>query len=91
MPYGLVEVVALRPVIFDWAKGPDDGLPYGLITQEVREILPEMVDGDERDGSLSMNFDEVVPVLVSVIQEQQKEIDAQTERITGLEERLAAL
>jgi hypothetical protein len=92
LPYGLDAVTALRPVSFNWADRPDDGLHYGLIAQEVREVLPEVVVGDDgENGTLSMNYGELVPVLVNAIQEQQAEIDIQAEQIAALEARLLAL
>jgi hypothetical protein len=85
-------VTALRPVMFTWIDRPDEGLHYGLIAQEVREVLPDIVSGDDgENGTLGMNYSELVPVLVKAVQEQQAEIDTQTERIAALEARLSAL
>jgi hypothetical protein len=92
LPYGLDEVTALRPVMFTWIEGPDEGLHYGLIAQEVREVLPNIISGDDgENGTLGMNYSELVPVLVRAVQEQQEEIDTQAEQIADLEARLAAL
>jgi hypothetical protein len=92
LPYGLAELAALRPVAFTWAGNPEDGQHYGLIAQEVREILPDLVYGDEDQGEmLSMNYSELVPVLVNAVQEQEQQIDQQAEQIASMEARLAAL
>jgi hypothetical protein len=92
LPYGLDEVNALRPVTFNWTHSPDDGLHYGLIAQEVREVLPDIVTGgDSPSGTLGLNYGELVPVLVEAIQEQQEQIDTQAEQIGDLEARLTAL
>ena len=92
LPYGLDEVTALRPVSFSWTNGQDDELHYGLIAQEVREVLPEIVTGDEGvDATLGLNYSELVPVLVQAVQEQQAEIEAQADQIADLEARLEAL
>ncbi len=92
LPYGLDEVTALRPVMFTWIEHPDEGLHYGLIAQEVREILPDIVSGDDSEnGMLGMSYGELIPVLVKAVQEQQEEIDTQAEQIEDLEARLAAL
>jgi hypothetical protein len=92
LPYGLDEVKALHPVMFTWIEHPDDGPYYGLIAQEVRQVLPDIVRGDEgEDGMLGMNYSELVPVLVKAVQEQQAEIESQAEQIAGLETRLDAL
>jgi hypothetical protein len=92
LPYGLDEVIALRPVMFTWIARPDEGPHYGLIAQEVRQVLPDMVNGDGgENGMLSMNYSELIPVLVKAVQEQQEEIDTQAQQIEDLESRLAVL
>jgi hypothetical protein len=92
LSYGLAEVTALRPVAFTWKDRQDDGLQYGLIAQEVRQVLPELVSGDDGpNGSLGLNYSGLVPVLVQAIQEQQAQIDTQAEQIGALEARLMAL
>ncbi len=73
--YGLEEVMRLRPVSFHWNEGTDDSTHLGLIAQEVREVIPEAVHGDEAAGSLSMTPDTLLPVLIKAIQEQQAEIE----------------
>ena len=90
--HGLDAVTALRPVSFRWIDHPDEGLHYGLIAQEVRQVLPDIVSGDEADGAmLGVNYGELVPVLVQAVQEQQAEIETQAEQIADLEARLSAL
>jgi len=90
--YGLDEVNQLRPVSFSLKEDPDSAKHYGLIAQEVLEILPEMVDlGQEPGDPLGLNYGELTPVLVSAIQEQQEQIESQAEQIATLKERLMAL
>jgi hypothetical protein len=92
LTYGLEQVKALRPVVFAWQGDPSQDLHYGLIAEEVRKVLPEVVStGEGEDGALTLNYGELVPVLVSAVQEQQDEIESQGERIAALEARLAAL
>ena len=92
LTYGLEEIRALRPVTFAWRRDPAQESHYGFIAQEVREVLPEVVTGDDGEtGTLSMNYGELVPVLVKAVQEQQQEIDTQAQQIADLEARLAAL
>jgi len=52
---------------------------YGFIAQEVEKILPALVNETNRkkgDNYKSLKYDEVVPLLVKAIQEQQEVIDA---------------
>ena len=48
----------------------------GLLAQEVQKAFPELVkqSGDE-EGTLSVNYQGMIPVLINAIKEQQKEID----------------
>lgn len=92
LPYGLGEVERLRPVAFTWTGGSQDQVHYGLIAQEVLDVLPDVVTvGDDPQGTLGMNYGELVPVLIKAVQEQQSEIEAQADQIAALEARLAAL
>jgi hypothetical protein len=89
---GLAEIGRLRPVSFSWIDNPGDGQHYGLVAQEVAEVLPEIVSGGgQLDQPLGMNYAEVVPVLVNAIQEQQAQIESQEDQIDDLEARLAAI
>jgi hypothetical protein len=90
--YGLEEVKALRPVSFNWTNGPEEEIHFGLVAQEVMAVLPEVVEvGDDPQGTLGMNYSELVPVLIHAVQEQQAEIEKQGEQIASLEARLNAL
>jgi hypothetical protein len=92
MAYGLDEVAELRPVSFEWRDSPDDDIHYGFIAQEVAEVLPEVVEGSGVPGDpLGMNYAEIVPLLVSAVQEQQGQIEDQESQITALEARLSTL
>jgi hypothetical protein len=90
--YGLAEVKALNPVRFNWKDEPPELIHYGLVAQDVMAVLPEIVEGgDDPDGLLGLNYSQLVPVLISAIQEQQTEIETQADQIASLEARLAAL
>ncbi|OAI44180.1 hypothetical protein AYO38_10020 [bacterium SCGC AG-212-C10] len=72
---GLNEVLALHPVTFAWKDG-DKREHIGLIAQEVQEVMPELVvTGDDAEGTLSMAYTELIPVLINAIQEQQDRFD----------------
>ena len=62
----------------------------GFIAQELQEVFPEMVHKDEQE-MLSVNYIELIPVLVGAVQEQQKIIDEQNATIQMLINRLEAL
>ena len=59
----------------------------GLIAQEVKKIVPEVVVGDETKETIGMNYSELVPVLINAIKDQQKQIDELKKRIESLEKK----
>lgn len=56
---------------------------YGLIAQELQQLYPELVMEGE-DGYLSVNYMEVIPLLISSIQELKNEVDGLRESGKGV-------
>lgn len=70
--YGLAEVLRLQPRSFNLTI---DGSPsVGFIAQEMRDVIPELVSGEE--GQMGISYSLLTAVLTRAIQEQQKQIDA---------------
>jgi hypothetical protein len=74
LAYGLKEVLKLQPVRYDW-KDNSGRNKIGLIAQEVKKIIPEVVIGDESKENLGMNYAEMVPVLINAIKDLNKKVD----------------
>jgi len=85
---GLNAVMALKPRKFDWkaGKGKDIKGDRGFIAQELEQVFPDMVDewadpapeGEEPYKSVRQDL---IPVLVKAIQEQQALITQLTARL----------
>ncbi len=71
LDYGLDEVMKLHPVSFTWKNDPAWGKKIGLLAQEVREVLPEIVKGDEDGTSMGIFYSGLVPVLIRAVQQQE--------------------
>ncbi len=69
--YGLDEVMKLRPVSFDWNGTNTHDI--GFIAQEVKEIIPEVVSGEE--GNMTMSYSAINSVLAKALQELKEEND----------------
>ena len=52
----------------------EDEKHYGLIAQELQEIYPSLVS-EGRNGYLTINYIEIVPLLIKSIQELKSEVD----------------
>ena len=68
----------LNPIYYEWVdeKKDDwgDEKQIGLIAQEVKDIIPEVVSTDN-SGYHSISYNKLVTTLIGAVQEQQKEID----------------
>jgi hypothetical protein len=81
---------ALRPVKFHLKTDPHGALQYGLIAEEVAKVYPELVIRDKTGRIDGVRYDELAPMLLNEMQEQQKVMKAQSAKITAQDERTAA-
>jgi hypothetical protein len=87
--YGLVEVLKLRPVMYDWKEEKRGCNNIGFIAQEVQELIPEvvnesiMLNGKEGETKLGVEYNKMIAVLTKAIQEQQEQINELKQKIDG--------
>ena len=62
---GMLDVMKLRPVTFDWKESGKSDL--GFVAQEVREVHPELVR-EKEDGTLAMSYGNVTATLTAALQ-----------------------
>lgn len=80
LPDALSRLKRLRGVSFDWVESfhaDNPGFPshdVGVIAQEVREVLPEVV-AEKIDGTLGVRYEKLVPLLIEAIKELSEKID----------------
>jgi hypothetical protein len=66
----LETINTLRGVSFDWKETGRSS--YGVIAQELEEVLPELVN----DGEVkSVNYNGIIGVLIEAIKELKKEVE----------------
>jgi len=74
LPYGLNDLMKLRPVAYNWKAQPEMA-KVGLIAQEVQKVIPEVITGDPATDTLGMNYAELVPVLINAIKDLKQQVD----------------
>lgn len=98
IPYGLSEIMKLKPVKFKWNNHYDQNEKLGLIAQDVLPIVKEVVkthhyelselDGESRkkveNERLGVYYSDLIPVLIKAMQEQQMQIDDLKNEIKAL-------
>lgn len=78
LDYGLTELQKLNVYSYQWKDTiMDDGFRnLGVIAQELKEIMPELVRvGNDGEQLMSVNYIGLIPVLINAIKEQQNEIE----------------
>lgn len=85
LEYGVKELLQLRPVTYQWKKTNSGQRKIGLIAQEVKKLVPEVVIGDEKKENLGMNYAELVTVLINTIKEQQQQLKSLEKQLASLE------
>lgn len=80
----------LRPVTFHLKTDRSGTLQYGLIAEEVDKIYPELVLRDGQGKVQGVRYEELTPILLSQVQEQQRVIAAQDAELAENRARLAA-
>ena len=86
------KVLNLRAVIGKYKTDEDGTRRSFLIAQDVQSVLPEAVSAaDDAQGTLSLRYTEIIPLLVASIQELKAINDTQASTITTLTDRITAL
>jgi len=80
------KVSTLRAVIGKYKTDAEGTRRTFLIAQDVQAVLPEAVNVENpEDGTLGLQYTDVIPLLVAAIKEQQALITQLTDRIAALE------
>ncbi len=71
----LAKIQNIQGKTYNLKSDEDRNTQYGVIAQEIEQILPELVS-EGQDGIKKVNYIGVIPVLVEAIKEQQKQINS---------------
>jgi len=85
------KISQLRPVTFHLRSDATGELQYGLIAEEVDKVFPELVVRNEAGRIEGVRYDELAPMLLNEVQQQQQRLAAQAEELAGLKQQFAEL
>lgn len=76
-------VTALEGRSYEWRPETNraSGRQYGLIAQDVAEVIPEVVSIDEATGFQTISYQSLIPVMVNAVQEQQADLVEQQDAV----------
>lgn len=85
-------ILNLNPVSYNWRDKGDKDNHFGLVAQDVMELMDKydmsyeeygLVDYNDDNGYYYLSYIEFIPLLVNLCQSQQKEIDELKQLIKG--------
>ena len=68
------QLMQLNPVIYQWKNDSTGNKKIGLLAQELEKIIREVVVSDKDSGALGVNYAELLPVLITMLQQQQAQL-----------------
>jgi endosialidase-like protein len=90
LPSDNERLLQLQPVTFHLKSEPNGALQYGLIAEQVEKVYPELVLRDAQGQLQGVRYDELAPILLSQMQQQQLTIAAQDSELAEAREQIAA-
>ena len=74
-------VELIKPITYTWKDGQDKRKKIGYSAQQIKEILPEVVNTDEK-GMLSVDYNQIFVAKINMLENMIQELNA---KITQLE------
>jgi hypothetical protein len=84
-------LLKLRPVTFHYKEDSEGQRQYGLIAEEVAKVYPELVVRGAKGEVESVQYHELIPMLLNEVQHQQQALTAQSQQLTELKAQNARL
>ena len=69
------EILSLNPVEFNFKSDESQEKHFGFIAQDMEKIFPDLVS-DEQMGYKTVNYIELIPLMLSKMKQMQAEIDS---------------
>src|SRR5262249_30426918 len=75
----------LRPVTFRYKQDAQGQRQYGLIAEEVAKVYPELVVRGAKGEVESVQYQELIPMLLNEVQHQQQALTTQARQVAELQ------
>ncbi|MDC3132772.1 tail fiber domain-containing protein [Flavobacteriaceae bacterium] len=82
----LIKLISLSPKRYTMKNDTEQKEKIGLLAQEVQAVFPELVD--ENGEYMSVNYQALIPILISAVNEQTKKNESLKQRIETLKSKV---
>jgi hypothetical protein len=74
------DLFTLNPMIFNYKNDKTKKIHYGVLAQDVEKVFPELVENN-MSGYKTVNYQELLPLMLAKMKNMQEEIDELKENI----------
>lgn len=65
----------LNPILFSYKNDRFHKKHFGVLAQDVEKVFPELVENNFESGYKTVNYVELIPIMLATIKRMQNEID----------------
>lgn len=69
------ELFTINPISFYYKNDSTNKKHYGVLAQDIEKVFPELVDKNNISGYKSVNYQELIPIMLSKMKKMQDEIN----------------
>jgi hypothetical protein len=75
------KLFTLNPIIFSYKNDLKHKRHYGVIAQDVEKLFPELVENNNISGYKTVNYQELMPIMLAKMKKMQNELDELKEHV----------
>ena len=68
-------LLTLNPILFSFKNDSTGKKHYGVLAQDVEKVFPELVENNNISGYKTVNYQELIPIMLAKMQKMQDEIE----------------
>lgn len=69
------DLFTINPILFNYKHEHSNNKHFGVLAQEVEKVFPELVKNNNISGYKSVNYQELIPIMLAKMKQMQYEID----------------
>ena len=69
------DLFTINPITFSYKNDSTNKKHYGILAQDVEKVFPDLVENNNISGYKSVNYQELIPLMLSRMKKMQDEID----------------
>lgn len=69
------KLFTLNPILFSYKNDYKKKTHYGILAQDVEKVFPELVEDNNVSGYKTVNYQELIPIILAKMKKMQHEID----------------